>query len=83
MYVQTLHLRKNMGIPLGRKNADFPLKLLSIRNGIAPNNDGYIFTVGNSVAAILCTIDNLFSKIYLQLDSLLQKPWLCKRSITS
>ena len=57
-----------MRVHLEGRNANLPLKLFSIGNESAPNNDGYISIVDNNVATVLCTIDDFISKIYSQMD---------------
>ncbi|XP_075213666.1 uncharacterized protein LOC142319878 [Lycorma delicatula] len=64
-------------------DANFPLQLLNIGNGILSHNGGYI-SVDENIGTIVHTMmDDLISNIYPEISQLLQKPYerLCERNI--
>lgn len=79
--VSVIHLRTNMRVHIGGGKTEFSLHLLSVGNGMIPNDRG-IISVDSKLGKNVATITNLISNVYPNI-CLLHKlySWLCEKVI--
>lgn len=85
--VETLNLRTNMRAHLARSNSDFPTELLKLGDGKLYNsvssNNSTVVELNEKLGHIIYDIEELITKVYPDIDSILQKDfeWFCSRAI--